>query len=128
MNTRPKTAGLPAPEAAGKPQEYRDKVAMLKLAQDNTALREKVAQFENYNRAVALAHTLMLEGEVAPEDFLVKAAELAKSDMDVVEKALNMKVAGAGVFGNLEHDIAGIPGMDELSDPLTTLLISLGGQ
>lgn len=128
LNTRPKTAGQSAPEAADSKQKYRDKVAMLKLAQDNSALREKVAQFENFDRAVTLAHTLMLEGEVAPEDFLTKVAELAKSDMDVVEKAINMKVAGAGVFGNLENDAAGIPGTDTELDPLTSLLISLGGR
>jgi len=66
--------------------------ALVKLAQENEGLKVKIAQLECKERALAVAHRLAESGTIEHSQILEKAASLAKEDLNVIEKALDLNL------------------------------------
>lgn len=66
--------------------------ALLKLAQENKDCKIKLAQYEAKERALAVAHKLAEKGTIEYTQVLEKAASLAKEDLTVIEKAIDLNI------------------------------------
>ena len=76
--------------------------ALIKLAQENQALRVKTAQSDAKERALAVAHRLAERGSIEYNQVLEKAAALAKEDLSIIEKAIDLNLTNMFKLGEAE--------------------------
>lgn len=66
--------------------------ALLKMAQENQELQTRVARHEAEKRAFVVAQRLAERGVIEPSQVMEKAASLAKEDLAVIEKAMDLNL------------------------------------
>jgi hypothetical protein len=74
--------------------------ALLKFAQENQELQVKCARYEAEKRAFAVAMRLAENGAIEHNQVMEKAASLAKEDLNVVEKALDLNLSNVLSIGS----------------------------
>jgi hypothetical protein len=73
--------------------------AIVKFVNENKALQVKIAQLETKERALGIAYKLAEAGTIEHSQILEKAAALAKEDLSVIEKAIDLNLSNVLSIG-----------------------------